>query len=122
LRFLVDMPVTPDAVSHLQAAGHDAIHACSVGLAQATDPEIIEIARRDGRVVVTADLDYPRLVLLSDAAGPGIVLFRGGSYSDSEMLALLDRVLAEATRLDLEHSVAVIDRHRIRHRRLPAGE
>ena len=55
------MPVTPDAVSHLQAAGHDAIHACSVGLAQATDPEIIEIARRDGRVVVTADLDYPRL-------------------------------------------------------------
>jgi len=122
LRFLVDMPVTPDAVSHLRAAGHDAIHASSVGLAQATDPEIIEIARRDGRVVVTADLDYPRLVLLSDAAGPGIVLFRGGSYSDSEMLALLDRVLAEATRLDLEHSVTVIDRHRIRHRRLPAGE
>ena len=58
------MPVTPDTVSHLQAAGHDAIHASSVGLAQATDPEIIEIARRDGRVVVTADLDYPRLVLL----------------------------------------------------------
>ena len=66
------MPVTPDAVSHLQAAGHDAIHASSVGLAQATDPEIIEIARRDGRVVVTADLDYPRLVSLSDPAGPGI--------------------------------------------------
>ena len=116
------MPVTPDAVSHLQAAGHDAIHASSVGLAQATDPEIIEIARRDGRDVVTADLDYPRLVLLSDAAGPGIVLFRSGSYSDSEMLALLDRVLAEAGRLDLEHSVTVIDRHRIRHRRLPTGE
>src|SRR2546428_62080 len=74
------MPVTPDAVSHLQAAGHDAIHTSSVGLAQATDPEIIEIARRDGRVVVTADLDYPRLALLSDAAGPGIVLLRGGSY------------------------------------------
>lgn len=116
------MPVTPDAVSHLQAAGHDAIHASSVGLAQATDREVIEIARRDGRVVVTADLDYPRLVLLNDAAGPGIVLFRGGSYSDSEMLALLDRVLAEASRLDLEHSVTVVDRHRIRHRRLPTGE
>ena len=42
------MPVTPDAVSHLQAVGHDTIHASSVGLAQATDSEIIEIARRDG--------------------------------------------------------------------------
>jgi predicted nuclease of predicted toxin-antitoxin system len=47
------MPLTPDAVSHLQAAGHDAVHASSVGLAQATDREIIEIARRDRRVVVT---------------------------------------------------------------------
>jgi predicted nuclease of predicted toxin-antitoxin system len=116
------MPLTPDAVSHLQAAGHDAIHASSVGLAQATDREIIEIAQRDGRVVVTADLDYPRLVLLSDVAAPGIVLILSGSYSDSEMLVLLDRVLAEASRLDLEHSVTVIDRHRISHRRLPTGE
>ena|SRR6266542_3632346 len=89
---------------------------------QATDPEIIEMARRDGRVVVTADLDYPRLVLLSDAAGPGIVLFRGGSYTDGEMLALLDRVLAQASRLDLEHSITVVDRHRIRHRRLPTDQ
>mgnify|MGYP001381280689 FL=1 len=96
------MPVTPDAVSHLQAVGHDAIHASSVGLAEATEPEIIEGARRDGRVVVTANLDYPRLVLLSDAAGPGIVLFRGGSYSDSEMLALLARVLAEVCPLTLD--------------------
>jgi hypothetical protein len=38
------------------------------------------------------------------------------------MLALLDRVLAQANRLDLEHSVTVVDRHRIRHRRLPTGQ
>ena len=116
------MPVTPDAVAHLGAAGHDAVHASAVGLAQATDHEIIELARRDGRVVVTADLDYPRLVLLSETSGPGIILFRGGSYSDDQMLALLDRVLAQANRLDLEHSVSVVDRHRIRHRRLPTGQ
>lgn len=53
MRFLVDMPVTPDAGAYLRAAGHDAIHASSVGLAQATDHEIIEMARRAGRVVVT---------------------------------------------------------------------
>ena len=27
MKFLVDMPVTPDAVPQLQAAGHDAVHA-----------------------------------------------------------------------------------------------
>ena len=73
-------------------------------------------------VVVTADLDYPRLVLVKDASGPGVILFRGGSYSDQEMLALLDRVLGHAARLDLDHSITVVDRKRIRHRRLPLGE
>ena len=67
-------------------------------------------------------LDYPRLVILNDASGPGVILFRGGSYSDQEMLALLDRVLGYAARLDLDRSITVVDRNRIRHRRLPLGE
>ncbi len=115
------MPVTPEAVPHLGAAGHDAVHASAIGLARAADHEILEVARREGRVVVTADLDYPRLVIVNDASGPGVILFRGGSYSDQEMLALLDRVLGYAVRLDLDHSIIVVDRNRIRHRRLPHG-
>lgn len=122
MRFLIDMPVTPEAVPHLRAAGHDAVHASAIGLARAADHEILEVARRESRVVVTADLDYPRLVILNDASGPGVILFRGGSYSDQEMLALLDRVLGYAARLDLDHSITVVDRNRIRHRRLPLGE
>jgi hypothetical protein len=49
-------------------------------------------------------------------------LFRGGAYSDREMLALLDRVLARASALDLEHSIVVVDRTRIRRRALPIDE
>lgn len=45
MRFLIDMPVTPDAVPHLRASGHDAVHASSIGLAEATDHGIIEAAR-----------------------------------------------------------------------------
>jgi hypothetical protein len=35
------------------------------------------------------------------------------------MLDLLDRVLVSAPELDLERCVTVVDRHRIRRRRLP---
>jgi len=59
------------------------------------------------------------LLALESADGPAVILFRGGSYSDIEMLALLDRVLAEVPAGELERSVTVIDRHRIRLRRLP---
>jgi len=69
--------VTPEAVPHLGAAGHDAVHASAIGLARAADHEILEVARREGRVVVTADLDYPRLVIVTDASGPGVILIPG---------------------------------------------
>jgi predicted nuclease of predicted toxin-antitoxin system len=119
LKFLVDMPVTPRAVSDLQAAGHDAVHASTIGLSGAADLQVIAVARREGRVVVTADLDYPRLLALEHAEGPGIVLFREGSYSDREMLGLLRRVLELSSPLDLERSITVVDHTRLRRRRLP---
>jgi len=122
LKFLIDMPVTPDAGPHLRAAGHDAIHAIDLGLARSSDNELLAVARREGRIVITADLDYPRLIALQQADRPGVILFRGGAYSDREMLALLDRVLARASTLDLEHSIVVVDRTRIRRRALPIDE
>ena len=120
MRFLIDMPLTPEAVPHLQAQGHDAVHAGGqIGLSRALDDVILEAAREQDRIVVTADLDYPRLLAKLRAHGPGLILFRGGSYTDREMLALLDRVLARAHELDLAHSITVVDRHRIRRRPLP---
>jgi hypothetical protein len=69
--------------------------------------------RRHGR------LDYPRLLAQLKLDRPGVILFRGGSYSDTEMLALLDRVLAQAETLELDRSITVVDQHRIRRRGLP---
>lgn len=119
MKFLIDMPVTPAAVEHLSRLGHEATHAAAAGLATVADSEILATARRHVAVVVTADLDYPRLLALESADGPGVIPFRGGAYSDVEMLALLDRVLTEISAEELERSVTVIDRHRIRRRRLP---
>jgi predicted nuclease of predicted toxin-antitoxin system len=122
LKFLIDMPVTPQAVPHLQAKGHEAAHASTIGLANVPDSGIVDRAQAEGRVIVTADLDYPRLLAQLKAGSPGVILFRGGSYSDTEMLVLLDRVLAQADELDLEHSITVVDRQRIRRRALPITE
>ena len=112
------MPVTPDAVGHLGRAGHEAVHATSVGLARVPDSQILDAAREQERVVVTADLDYPRLLALERAHGLGVILFRGGSYSDREMLDL-DRVLATVPESELQRSITVVDRRRSRRRLLP---
>jgi predicted nuclease of predicted toxin-antitoxin system len=119
MKALLDMPVSSSLVDVLRAHGHEGVHAHGLGLDRATDRELLAIARRENRIVITADLDFPRLLALSSAEGPGLVLYRGGNYSDAEMRDLLDRGLTEVPPEILEPSVCVVDRKRIRFTRLP---
>ena len=119
MKVLLDMPVSRSLLSVLQLHGHEGVHAHESGLDRAADRELLAVARRENRVVITADLDFPRLLALTSADGPGLILFRGGSYSDADMRDLLDRVLAEVAPEILETSVCVVDRRRIRYTRLP---
>ena len=69
------MPLSPALARMLFDLGHDAVHASEIGLGQAADSEIIERARNEHKIVVTADLDYPRLLALSLAAEPSLICF-----------------------------------------------
>jgi len=119
MRFLVDMPLSPELAEWLNQEGHEAVHAFHCGLGEASDEAILELARTEQRVVITADLDYPRLLALTESEGPGVILFRGGDYSEEEAVARLRRVLAIVPHKELHHTIIVIEKHRIRRRRLP---
>lgn len=119
MKFLLDMPVSFSLLDVLQTYGHEGVHAHEIGRDHASDSELLEIARRESRTVVTADLDFPRLMALSLAEGPGLILFRGGNYSDREMCDLLARVLDRVPPETLARSVCVVDKKRIRVTRLP---
>jgi len=119
MSFLIDMPVSPEVARWLKEKGYDAVHAAETGLHKATDKEIIEAAKKQKRIIITADLDYPQILALSGASSPGIILFRGGNYSDSEMLSLISRMLDKFTEAELLDAISVVDKHRIRHIKLP---
>lgn len=119
MRFLVDMPLSPELAGWLVLQGHDAVHALVAGLDRAPDEVIVERARKEQRVIVTADLDYPRLLALAQAEGPGLILFRGGNYSEQEAVERLTRALESVPIQELPNSIVVIEKGRIRRRRLP---
>lgn len=119
MKFLLDMPVSPALLDVLQAYGHEGVHAYQIGKSRAADAELLAIASREQRVVITADLDFPRLLALSAAKGPGLILFRGGSYSDREMCKLLERVLKNIAPATLESAICVVDQKRVRILQLP---
>lgn len=119
MRFLIDMPLTPSLCTFLREQSHDAIHAADIGAAHAADATLLLRARADSRVVITADLDFGRLMAEVPEKSPGIILLRGGSYSDKEMIDMVQRVLRSVEHGLLAESLVVIDRHRIRRRQLP---
>jgi predicted nuclease of predicted toxin-antitoxin system len=119
MKALLDMPVSAMLLDVLRAYGHEGVHAHQLGKDRATDRELLTIARREERVVITADLDFPQLLALSAAKGPGVILFRGGNYTNLEMCDLLRRVLQSVPPETLKSSICVVDKRRIRVTPLP---
>jgi predicted nuclease of predicted toxin-antitoxin system len=119
VKFLVDMPLAPSLAKWLRDQGHDAVHATTLGLDRAPDSEVLARAKRDGRTVVTADLDYPRLLALAGDTDPSLLLFRAGDWSDAAVVTRMTDVLAALSEGDIAHSIIVIERERVRRRKLP---
>jgi predicted nuclease of predicted toxin-antitoxin system len=119
VKFLVDMPLLPALAQWLTTQGHDAVHASAVGLDRSADSEILIRARQESRTVVTADLDYPRLLALSAAEGPSLILFRGGDWSEPDVTGRMQQILHLMGESELAQSIVVVDRTRVRRRRLP---
>ena len=83
------------------------------------DAEILQTAQNTGRVVITADLDFPRLLAELGSDGPALILLRGGNYSEAESQDCVRRVLMSLAQVELPKSIVVVDRERIRRRWLP---
>jgi predicted nuclease of predicted toxin-antitoxin system len=121
VKFLIDMPLSPGLAVWLRGLAHDAVHAADIGLQRATDIDIMERARQDARVVVTADLDCQHLLALTRATEPGVILFRDGEWSEADVITRMDELLTALPEQDLPHSIIVVEKNRIRRRRLPLG-
>ncbi|PWU08022.1 MAG: hypothetical protein C5B51_08600 [Terriglobia bacterium] len=119
MKFLVDMALSPALAGWLRSLGHDALHALEQQLNRATDAQILTKALGEARVVITADLDFPRLLALMSTDGPGLILLRGGNYSDAESIECVRRVLMTIAMEELPKCIVVVDRKSIRRRWLP---
>jgi predicted nuclease of predicted toxin-antitoxin system len=85
----------------------------------ASDADVIARAKEQYRTIVTADLDYPRLLALARLTDPSLILFREGDWSDADVIARMGDVFRSLSTTDIAQSILVVDRDRVRRRRLP---
>jgi predicted nuclease of predicted toxin-antitoxin system len=74
MHILIDMNLTERWVQYLHDAGHGVVHWASIGRVSASDQEIFDYARLNGYVLLTNDLDFPRILAHTEEAKPSIVL------------------------------------------------
>ena len=76
MKLLVDENLPPRIAVLLSDAGHDAVHVGDLDAAGWSDPEIVDLARADGRTIVSADTDFGALLASTGATEPSVILVR----------------------------------------------
>ena len=120
MKFLVDENLPRQLTALFHASGHDAAHVGDIGLSSAPDPQILEKAREEDRILISADTDFGTLLAESQAELPSIILIRRTSNRRAFHLASMIEANLSALTEDLESGcVVVFDADRVRVRRLP---
>ena len=74
--FLADMDISPRTVEALCQRGWDIVRVSRFLLVNARDAEILQLARQQGRVMVTQDLDFSALLALGGHDRPSLITLR----------------------------------------------
>jgi predicted nuclease of predicted toxin-antitoxin system len=119
MRFLLNLNVPRELGRRLGALGHQCRHAGDIGLARASDVEIVEEARRRREVIVTHDLDYGDLLAFSGEPGPSVVLLRLHNVHPANLLDRISGAWPEIEGPLSEGAIVVLEDATHRIRRLP---
>jgi predicted nuclease of predicted toxin-antitoxin system len=119
VKLLLDQGLPRTAAPPLVALGWDVVHVGDLGMATASDKEILGRALVEGRAVVTLDADFHTILALENASGPSVIRIRIEGLRGPELAALI-RSVAESCRIDLEGGAMVtVDERGVRVRGLP---
>jgi predicted nuclease of predicted toxin-antitoxin system len=116
VRWLADECVAAGLVALLRADGHDVLYVAETA-AGLSDGDVITLASREMRLLLTEDKDFGDLVFRRERAVPGVVLMRMASENPALKAVRLAAAIERYGELLFGHYV-VIEEGRFRSRRL----
>jgi len=114
MRFKIDENLHDDVAEALRLHGHDAQTVFDEGLRGHPDPEIAEAARREGRVLVTLDLDFGNIREYPPEQYRGLIVLRVVDQSRRHVLNVMERLIAVLDCAPLEGQLWVVGEGGIR--------
>jgi predicted nuclease of predicted toxin-antitoxin system len=115
VKFLLDQDVYALTARFLVNTGYDIVTAREIGMSRANDEEILKLAQKQQRILITRDRDYGNLVFVK-SIGSGVIYLRILPQNISLVHQKLNRVLETYSEEELSQSFVVVEAngHRIR--------
>ena len=120
MRFFVDANLSPRLAERLRREGHDAVAVGEVGLADASDDDILNHAIAGDRVIISHDTDFGSLLAFRRLSAPSFILIRSSDplTPDEQADLIVDNLDIVSDDL-AAGAIIVFARGRLRSRRLP---
>jgi predicted nuclease of predicted toxin-antitoxin system/Uma2 family endonuclease len=90
IAILLDQGIAPRAATIFRERGSDAVHVIEIGMAEADDFQILEMARTQDQICVTLDHDFHTHLALAGYGRPSVILLRVeslGAQAQAELIA-----------------------------------
>jgi len=114
MRFKTDENLPTEAADLLRSAGQDAVAVGQQQLGGTVDPTIAEVCQREGRALVTLDLDFADIQTYPPDRYPGFVVLRLTRQDKKNVLRALARVVPLLTREPLAGRLWIVEENQVR--------
>lgn len=117
MKFKLDENMPADLAALLHAEGHDAVDVADEGLSGADDPPVLAAAAKEGRILLTFDLDFADIRQYPPGSHAGIVVFRLRDQRWKTLGKPVTTLLKSGGLQSLEEGLAIVDETRVRWKR-----
>jgi len=117
VRFLLDQNLRTQTKEFLRQLGHDVVDTRDLGLARATDREIMDAAVLQDRIVITYDSDFGDIREFPPGSYPGVIRLRIYPQTDEMLHPRLAELLRSVDAKRLRGALMILDNAKVRIRK-----
>jgi len=114
VKFKLDENLSPSLSAMFTELGHDAHSVVQQSLGGQPDERVIDVCRREARVLITLDLDFSNILAYPPANFTGIIVLRLPDQAHVTVKAAIERVLDFVNEEPVVGTLWIVEERRIR--------
>lgn len=114
MKFLLDANMPRSTKAALEQRGFDTVAVRDILPPATPDPVIYDLAKREGRILITRDHDFLNILLYPPAQTPGIIVVKVRQLTAKEINGLLLEFLSRVPEPQIKNALIVLEPHRYR--------